>query len=535
MTSTIFVKPLSASKVSIEVTDEVMLQEIYEFFKFKDPKHTPNRYSKWDGVTRLFDKNKQTLPRGLVRVLYDFCKNANYKMQMEKGIFHNEKITLEEAEEYVAGLKLTGKNENGLFDLTPYDYQMHGFIEGVCNDSSVLLADTNAGKTLILYMLARFFCDLSSFQSKILIIVPSVMLVQQMYDDFGVFSAKDDTFSQSCIHTIQGSTKNKYRTAPITVSTWQSIQNEDPEFFLKYTHVFCDEVHGASADKISYILNSCVNAYKRIGVTGSMRDTELHTLQVLSHFGKVTRIATTQMLKERGQSADTLIRVLNLKYKRPLCTYMDKLDYEGKIRALTESPDRNAFLAKFASKLEGNTLLLFVRKKHSKDVYERLKALGCANVYRIDGDVPQDVRDAIKKAVENGENVYLCASFGTLGTGVSIRKLHNLMLCHPIKSIVAVLQAIGRMLRTHSTKEMAFIYDFVDDFRTSPSHKATFVDHGAKRYGYYKGKGHTVQTIPVDKTAWELNTKDVLGMIQAESEIRQENKRKLAELQRGQE
>lgn len=137
----------------------------------------------------------------------------------------------------------------------------------------------------------------------------------------------------------------------------------------------------------------------------------------------------------------------------------------------------------------------------------------------------------VLKVERRKSRVLLLGSFGCLATGVSIRKLHNLMLCHPIKSIVAVLQAIGRMLRTHSTKEVAHIFDFVDDFRVSSSHKATFVDHGAKRYGYYKAKGHAVQTIPVDKTAWDLNTQEVLGMILAESEIRLENKRKLSELQ----
>ncbi|QGZ16145.1 helicase protein [Vibrio phage vB_VchM_Kuja] len=526
---TIYVRSLSASKVSIEVTNEIMLREIYEFFKFKDPTHKPNRYSKWDGVVRLFDNKKQVLPRGLVRTLFEFCKSVNYDIKIDKGIFFQEKVELEELEEYVESLKLTGHNENGYFDLTPYDYQMHGFYEGITNDSCVLLADTNAGKTLILYLLSRFFCDVTSYKAKILIIVPSVMLVDQMYDDFGKFSYKDDKFSNQCIHTIKGGVKDKYRSAPITVSTWQSIQNEDPEFFCKFTHVFCDEVHGASAEKISYILNNCINAYKRIGVTGSMRDTELHTLQVLAHFGKIIRIATTQMLKERGQSADTLIRVLNFKYRRPVCLNMDKLDYEGKIRAISESKERNSFIAKFANKLEGNTLLLFVRKKHSKAVYDMLKEMGHSNVYRIDGDVPNDIRDQMKKAVENGEKVVLCASFGTLGTGVSIRKLHNLVLCHPIKSIIAVLQAIGRMLRTHSSKKIANIYDIVDDFRLSPGSKATFIEHGAKRYGYYKSKGHNVVTKVVDCRHWEFLPVSQFALLLEESDKRKKFKQELAE------
>lgn len=135
----------------------------------------------------------------------------------------------------------------------------------------------------------------------------------------------------------------------------------------------------------------------------------------------------------------------------------------------------------------------------------------------------------VLKVERQKSRVVLVGSFGCLSTGISIRKLHNLVLCHPIKSIITVLQAIGRMLRTHSSKKIANIYDIVDDFRLSPGSKATFIEHGAKRYGYYKSKGHNVVTKVVDCQHWEFLPVSQFALLLEESDKRKKFKQELAE------
>jgi len=49
-------------------------------------------------------------------------------------------------------------------------------------------------------------------------------------------------------------------------------------------------------------------------------------------------------------------------------------------------------------------------------------------------------------------------------TGLSIKKLKNIILASPMKSFVSITQSIGRAIRLHVGKNVAEIYDIVDDF-----------------------------------------------------------------------
>jgi superfamily II DNA or RNA helicase len=109
----------------------------------------------------------------------------------------------------------------------------------------------------------------------------------------------------------------------------------------------------------------------------------------------------------------------------------------------------------------------------------------------ITGDVENDDRNIIKAEMENGDNIVLLASYGTMSTGVSIKKLHNLVFCHPSKSVIRVLQSLGRLLRLHDTKDVANIYDIVDvaSFMGRLNHA---MRHAAERLGFYQDEQHQV-------------------------------------------
>ena len=48
-------------------------------------------------------------------------------------------------------------------------------------------------------------------------------------------------------------------------------------------------------------------------------------------------------------------------------------------------------------------------------------------------------------------------------TGIPVKNLHHVVLAHPVKSKVIVLQTIGRVLRKHQSKSIAMIWDLIDD------------------------------------------------------------------------
>lgn len=80
-------------------------------------------------------------------------------------------------------------------------------------------------------------------------------------------------------------------------------------------------------------------------------------------------------------------------------------------------------------------------------------------------------------------NSTLISNFQILGTGVSIKKLHNMILASPLKSYTTVTQSIGRLMRKHKDKSVANVYDCVDNM-------------GFKKPGgiFYKQYEHRLQT-----------------------------------------
>ena len=65
--------------------------------------------------------------------------------------------------------------------------------------------------------------------------------------------------------------------------------------------------------------------------------------------------------------------------------------------------------------------------------------------------------------LEDEDNAVIVASYGTFSTGISIRKLHNIVFASPSKSRIRVLQSIGRQLRKSDQKDKAKLYDISDE------------------------------------------------------------------------
>lgn len=100
--------------------------------------------------------------------------------------------------------------------------------------------------------------------------------------------------------------------------------------------------------------------------------------------------------------------------------------------------------------------------------------------------------------IEKVSNAILVASYGTLSTGVNIRRLHHIVLGSPSKSRYRVLQSIGRGLRLHATKRVVYVMDIVDDARV-PTHVNYGIKHWAHRAKFYKE-----ETFPVELYSHQL-------------------------------
>ena len=98
---------------------------------------------------------------------------------------------------------------------------------------------------------------------------------------------------------------------------------------------------------------------------------------------------------------------------------------------------------------------------------------------------------------EEGMTKVLCASYGTLSTGVSINAIFNVIFADSFKSEQIIIQSIGRGLRLHSDKDKVNIFDLVDVFDKEEHNNALF-RHYKEREGFYIKRKYPFKIIKIN-------------------------------------
>ena len=75
-----------------------------------------------------------------------------------------------------------------------------------------------------------------------------------------------------------------------------------------------------------------------------------------------------------------------------------------------------------------------------------------------------------------------------LQTGINIEEITHFINARGMKSEIATLQALGRALRRHESKEEVYVYDFLD--------KEKYLrEHALARKRHYKKEGHDIKIL----------------------------------------
>ena len=452
--------------------DRGLAQELSDYFTFYVPGYqfTPAYKSRmWDGKIRLADLRSFTIYHGLVPYIEKFCKEREYTLEIDPNINLTENFSVKEAKEFVDTLGLP---------FEPRDYQLNSFIHAVRNKRILLLSPTASGKSLILYLIVR---HLQIENKRGLLIVPTTSLVEQMYSDFESYGYDSEEY---CHKQYAG--KEKHTNKFLTITTWQSIYKNPPEYFEQFDFVLGDEAHQFKAKSLTTILSGCTRAKYRIGTTGTLDGTQTHRLVLEGLFGPVYKATSTSELIEKGQLASFRIKCLILKYPEEICKQSRGWDYNTEMDFIVQNKARNDFIKNLTLSLEGNTLVLFqFVEKHGKDLYNIIKDKATKrHVFFVYGGTDVEVRESVRSITEKESNAIIVASYGTFSTGVNIRNLHNVIFASPSKSRVRNLQSIGRGLRLGENKKEATLFDVVDDFRTG-KHANYTLKHFIERVKIY--------------------------------------------------
>ena len=457
-----------------------ILQEISERYTFfaQNYRFMPAyKHGVWDGKIRLFNLNTCLLPAGLRDDLLKFATDNNYTIIGNERFIH-ESISTDDINEFVSLLKI------------PYelrDYQFNSIQRIVIDNRVTLISPTGSGKSLMIYATALWSLNKNH---RILIVVPTTSLVEQLFNDFKDYSKQNGFDVEANCHKIySGHDKNTNK--PIIISTWQSIFNLNKSWFEKFQTLIVDEAHLAKAKSLSKISESCVNCVTRIGTTGTLDGSQINELMLVGMFGPVYRATTTKQLIDNDTLSKIAVNLIKIDYDKDTSKDFSKLvsSYPEEIQYITSFNKRNQFIAKLALVQKKNTLLLFnYVETHGKPLFELIKAKNKdpnRKIYFISGEIETAYREEVRNEIENQTNAILVASSGTFSTGINIRNLHNIIFASPTKSQIRVLQSIGRGLRKHGNDSLLNIFDIVDDFSCGKKKQNFALKHGIARMKIY--------------------------------------------------
>jgi superfamily II DNA or RNA helicase len=466
------IKDLNETFIQIR-SDKGIAMELNEKFAFFVPgyKYMPAyKNTGWDGKIYLFNLNNRTIYKGLLKYILEYFDDNKYEYTLDDTLNTTTEYSVYEALKFAASLNLS---------LEPYEYQIEAFCHAIRERRALFLSPTSSGKSLIIYLIARYFTG-----KRKLIIVPTISLVRQMEGDFKEYSQGE--FED--ILGITGKTDKAWKediTNEVVISTWQSIQKMPKKFFEQFDVVMGDEAHTFQAKSLKEIMEKMPNCVYRYGFTGTIDDSLTNKLVLEGLFGQVYETISTKQLMDEGKVAKLKIKMLNLKYSKEIRQAYARKDYQSEIDFIIKNNKRNKFIKNLTLSLKGNTLILFQRVEHGKKLHELLYDENSKRkIFLAYGATDEDSREEIRKIVEKEKDAIIIASYGIFSTGVSIKAIHNIIFGSPYKSKIKVLQSIGRGLRVSAAKISCTLFDLADDLRWKSWVNHT-LKHSGKRFQLY--------------------------------------------------
>jgi len=460
--------------------------ELSDQFTFDVPgaKFMPQFRSKhWDGKIRLFNTTNGEIYAGLLDKLISFCENSNYKFSFEENKYYgvpgevNESISLEGVKDYM----------KSICSHEPRDYQIKGVYDCLRYKRRLVISPTASGKSLMIYAIVRYFVERGN---KILLVVPTTSLVEQMYKDFIDYGWDSEFFC----HKVYGGSE-RVSEKSVTISTWQSIYKLDKNYFKNFDVVIGDEAHQFKSKSLVSIMSKLYDAKYRFGFTGTLDGTQTHKLVLEGLFGPSYKLAKTEELIKKGYLSSLNIKILLLKHDE-----IKLNDYEEEVQYIIGNDKRNKFIKNLSLSLKGNTLVLFNRViTHGEPLYELINKHSSENrkVFFIHGGVDTEERELIRKITEKESDAIIVASYGTFSTGINIKNLHNVIFASPSKSRIRNLQSIGRALRKSNNKSEAVLYDIADDI-TYKSKRNYTLNHLIERIKVYNEENFNYEVININ-------------------------------------
>jgi superfamily II DNA or RNA helicase len=326
----------------------------------------------------------------------------------------------------------------------------------------MIILPTASGKTLVMAGLIKNITRLLNKENlKTMVIVPSIQLVEQTAEDF-------KSYGMDKVTKWSGNNTPDPNATTIIAGSQILLSEKTDLSFLTDVKIFLnDECHGTKkGNEINNIFNF-LNTNYRFGFTGTMPSCKLDCWNIIGKLGPVIYEEKTDDLKQKKYISNFKVFILKVMHKnapkftinrnKPTEAYENELDY------LMNNQRRNEIICNLSKKLTNNTIIMVDRIDHGVNIFNELQKTTQRPCYFIRGSTEIEEREKIRALMEERNDVIVVAISKIFSTGINIPNLHNIIFATAGKAKIKIMQSIGRALRLHPTKSMAFIFDIADN------------------------------------------------------------------------
>jgi len=425
---------------------------------------------------------------------------------INEDMMYNNDITRDHFDEFVESLQLPEDIDTVSED---YVFQQDSAFLAIQNKIARIDVSMAGGKTFITYMYCRYLHEyIIPKNKKILIVVPSKLLCQQLQKDFGHYDSKykqnpkeEGERRKLVVETIY-SGATKYLDSDIICGTYQSLCNYDIEYFTDFSVVICDEVQGAKAYSIkNEIYTKTLNAEYFFGMSGTHPDYKtLDYLHIVSMFGKVVVTKTSAELIDAGIITPVKISAIKINYKEA-GGFAQALKDQGILGTekyamekewFHSNKDRTKLIGKLLNGIKGNSLIIVDTVEYCSQLKEYLVEFCPGIRFEIIHGKVNNRTDIIEEMRISTEFA-LIGTYGTMSTGVSIKNIANIYFPDGGKSERRIRQTCGRGMRLFPDKEFCNVFDFQDMMPC-----CAFKNHAAERNRIYRKEQFPIKIINVE-------------------------------------
>jgi superfamily II DNA or RNA helicase len=416
------------------------------------------RKGRWDGKQR-FISNGGVFHSGLLsRVLQDL-----------------KKIECEPELEYETSVDSTVYPTLDIENFTYYSYQKDLIQKALSNKRGIVKSPTGSGKTLIMAGIVKALEG-----RKMIILFNAKQLLKQTYEFLS------ETCNISNVGLCYG---EGFIPGDIMLCTVQSIEKVLDTHLEEAEVLMIDECHEFANGRTTLAaIRSFPKATYRLGFTATPPREDIPTYNLEGALGPVWQVVQTKDLVDEGTLTKPIIQLIKIPYTASgVDTDMSYMDvYETFI---VNNEVRNTRIKEVvnAIKKENKRARILILTK-SLDHGRSLENLLGGECQFLEGSnsIGERYKAISRFRGHRGSSILIGTKI--LQTGINIEEITHFINARGMKSEIATLQALGRALRRHASKEQVFVYDFLDE-------EKYLKEHSLARKRHYTREGHEVNIL----------------------------------------